>query len=106
MRRLSASPGVVCAGIGTFLAYRFPAGPIPYIDPLFKRFEPDKSSMAKRKKAEIELDEINDIIRKKGKAAKSMTVGELAEEIRYFGGICKELAKSKDNQGANQKKKD
>ena len=28
------------------------------------------------------FDKINDITRKKGKAAKSMTVGELAEEIR------------------------
>ncbi|XP_030973897.1 uncharacterized protein LOC115994029 [Quercus lobata] len=92
---------LVCVGIGTFLAYRFPEGPIPYLEPFIKREERIYLSMA-----DWEFDKINDIIRKKGKAAKSMTVGELAEEIRDFGGIWEELAKSKENQGANQKKKD
>lgn len=34
-----------------------------------------------KKKKINRFNKINDIIRKKGKAAKSMTVGELAEEI-------------------------
>nr|XP_023911407.1 uncharacterized protein LOC112023023 [Quercus suber] len=92
---------LVCVGIGSFLGYRFPEGPIPYLEPFIRREERIYLSMADR-----ELDKINDIIRKKGKAAKSMTVGELAEEIRYFGGIWEELAKCKDNHGANLKKKD
>nr|POF01991.1 hypothetical protein CFP56_06441 [Quercus suber] len=39
---------LVCVGIGSFLGYRFPEGPIPYLEPFIKREERIYLSMADR----------------------------------------------------------
>ncbi|XP_030973916.1 uncharacterized protein LOC115994044 [Quercus lobata] len=94
---------LVCIGIGTFLYCRFPHGPFPYIDSLIERFTADESSMAekellaRKREAKIKMDRIYHIIRKKGGAANSMTLGELAEDLKDFGGMWSNLAESKGN---------
>ncbi|KAK9991099.1 hypothetical protein SO802_026084, partial [Lithocarpus litseifolius] len=46
---------------------------------------------------------IYQIIRKKGGAANSMTLGELAEDLKDFGGMWSNLAESKGNNMAESK---